>query len=112
MQFKLYEMIWMRTIASQMVDSEQKQVSVRFSHGDAVLSASGQTIVFPGFLRAYVEGSDDPEAELSERESLLPPMKKGETIACPEALPTFHETKPPARYTEASLVKKMEELGI
>jgi DNA topoisomerase I len=111
-QLKLYEMIWMRTVASQMVDSRQLQVSAKIKSGDAIFSASGMTIEFPGFLRAYVEGQDDPEAELAEKEVKLPPLKKGDKIKTNKLEVTDHETKPPARYTEASLVQKMEKEGI
>ncbi|WP_413288630.1 type I DNA topoisomerase [Bdellovibrio sp. HCB337] len=111
-QFKLYDMIWKRTIASQMVDARQKQVSAKIQVGDALFGASGMTIEFPGFLRAYVEGSDDPEAELSEREIRLPALKAKDSVKCLKADPTSHETKPPARYTEASLVQTMEKEGI
>lgn len=112
MQFRLYDLIWKRTVASQMVDARQKQVSVKFKAGDAVFSASGMTIEFPGFLRAYVEGSDDPEADLQEREVRLPELKKAEQLKSVKVEPTEHETKPPARYTEASLVQTMEKEGI
>jgi DNA topoisomerase-1 len=111
-QFKLYDLIWKRTIASQMVDARQKQVSAKITVGDALFSASGMTIEFPGFLRAYVEGSDDPEADLAEREVRLPALKVKDPIKCGKLDPTSHETKPPARYTEASLVQTMEREGI
>lgn len=111
-QLKLYEMIWMRTVASQMVDAKQKQVSAKIQVGDATFGASGMTIEFPGFLRAYVEGSDDPDADLSEREVHLPKMKLNDQLKCGNLQPTDHETKPPARFTEASLVQKMEKEGI
>lgn len=111
-QLKLYELIWKRTVASQMVDARQKQVSSKIQVGEALFSASGMTIEFPGFLRAYVEGSDDPEAELESREVRLPQLKVGDSIACQDLSPTEHETKPPARYTEASLVQTMEKEGI
>jgi DNA topoisomerase I len=111
-QLKLYELIWMRTMASQMVDSRQKQVAVRIKAGDHIFASSGMTIEFPGFLRAYVEGSDDPEADLSDREVRLPALKVGDTVEAKNIEPTQHETKPPARYTEASLVQTMEKEGI
>lgn len=114
---KLYELVWMRTIASQMKDSQGESVQVRLlgrtKHGqDVELSASGYTITFPGFLRAYVEGSDDPAAELEGRERPLPPLKEGQVLPIAALETRFHETQPPARYTEASLVQKMEELGV
>ncbi|MFM6930550.1 MAG: type I DNA topoisomerase [Bdellovibrio sp.] len=111
-QFRLYDLIWKRTIASQMVDARQKQVSAKITVGDAIFGASGMTIEFPGFLRAYVEGSDDPEADLAEREVRLPALKVKDAIKCITLDPTSHETKPPARYTEASLVQTMEKEGI
>ncbi len=111
-QLKLYEMIWMRTVSSQMVDSRQKQVSVKIKSGDTLFSASGMTIEFPGFLRAYVEGQDDPEAELADKEVKLPALKKGDQPKALKLEVTDHETKPPARFTEASLVQKMEKEGI
>lgn len=111
-QFRLYDMIWKRTIASQMVDARQKQVSAKIQVGEALFGASGMTIEFPGFLRAYVEGSDDPEADLAEREVRLPALKIKDAVKCAKLDPTSHETKPPARYTEASLVQTMEKEGI
>ena len=111
-QFKLYDLIWKRTVASQMVDARQKQVSAKITVEDAIFTASGMTIEFPGFLRAYVEGSDDPEADLAEREVRLPSLKTKDNLKCAKLDPTSHETKPPARYTEASLVQTMEKEGI
>lgn len=111
-QYKLYELIWMRTIASQMVDARQKQVSAKIKAGDAIFAASGMTIEFPGFLRAYVEGSDDPDAELAEREIRLPEMKVKDTPLCQRLEATAHETKPPARFTEATLVQTLEKEGV
>ncbi|UXR65266.1 type I DNA topoisomerase [Bdellovibrio bacteriovorus] len=111
-QFRLYDLIWKRTIASQMVDARQKQVSAKITVGEALFGASGMTIEFPGFLRAYVEGSDDPEADLAEREVRLPALVVKDAVKCAKLDPTSHETKPPARYTEASLVQTMEKEGI
>ena len=111
-QLKLYELIWMRTMASQMVDSRQKQVSAKLTANDCIFSANGMTIEFPGFLRAYVEGSDDPDAELSEREVRLPALKVKDSVSMKNLESTSHETKPPARFTEASLVQTMEKEGI
>ena len=113
----LYDLIWKRTIASQMADARGVTVSVRFgataSSGEAtVFSASGRTITFPGFLRAYVQGADDPDSELDDREKLLPAMEEGDRLAVERLEPTGHETRPPARYTEASLVQKLEEIGV
>lgn len=113
----LYRLIWQRTVASQMADAKGVTVSVRLgasseSGEDAVFAASGRTITFPGFLRAYVQGSDDPDAELDDREKILPPLAEGDGLAVQRLEPTGHETRPPARYTEASLVQKLEELGV
>ena len=113
----LYDLIWKRTVASQMADAKGITVSVRLgataSSGDeALFAASGRTITFPGFLRAYVQGSDDPESELDDKEKILPPLEEGDQLAVERLEPTGHETRPPARYTEASLVQKLEELGV
>lgn len=113
----LYDLIWKRTVASQMADAKGVTVSVRLgakakSGEDALFAASGRTITFPGFLRAYVEGADDPESELDDREKILPPLEEGDPLAVERLEPTGHETRPPARYTEASLVQKLEELGV
>ncbi|WP_370325417.1 type I DNA topoisomerase [Euzebya sp.] len=120
---RLYELIWTRTIASQMTDAVGQTVSVRLeapvgSQGGedagatAQFSASGRTITFPGFFRAYVEGSDDPEEALADRETFLPPMAEGDVLSAEEVTAEGHETKPPARYNEPKLVQKLEELGV
>ncbi|MCM2353346.1 MAG: type I DNA topoisomerase [Pseudobdellovibrio sp.] len=111
-QAKLYELIWKRTMASQMTDSRQKQVSAKLSADNTIFNATGTTIEFPGFLRAYVEGSDDPEADLESREVRLPQLKQNDSVKPQKMEPTAHETKPPARFTEASLVQTMEKEGI
>ena len=115
-QLKLYDLIWKRTMASQMTDSRQKQVSAKLTtkvdNKEVVFNATGTTIEFPGFLRAYVEGSDDPEADLESREVRLPQLKVKDAVRVQKVDPTAHETKPPARYTEASLVQIMEKEGI
>ncbi len=115
--FRVYELIWMRTVASQMRDATGLRTNVRMRApagvaGEAVLATSGRVIKFPGFLRAYVEGSDDPEAELDEQERLLPPLTVGQAIAVASAESRGHETQSPARYTEASLIRELEERGI
>ena len=111
-QLKLYDLIWKRTMASQMTNSRQKQVSAKLSAENTVFNATGTTIEFPGFLRAYVEGSDDPEADLESREVRLPQLKQNDSVKAEKMEPTAHETKPPARFTEASLVQTMEKEGI
>ncbi|WP_159770970.1 type I DNA topoisomerase [Streptomyces sp. HM190] len=116
-QFKLYELIWKRTVASQMKDATGNSVTVKIggtaSDGrDAEFSASGKTITFHGFLKAYVEGADDPNAELDDRERRLPQVSEGDALAAEEITVDGHATKPPARYTEASLVKELEEREI
>jgi len=122
--FRLYDLIWKRTMASQMVDARVLRTSIEFTAkgpgGEpAVFSASGKAIEFAGFRRAYVEGSDDPAAELEEQESILPQCKVGDRIdrdGTPVTLVDTeskrHDTLPPARFTEASLIKELERLGI
>ncbi|MCB0377751.1 MAG: type I DNA topoisomerase [Bdellovibrionales bacterium] len=107
----LYELIWKRTIASQMPNAQLKQVNVRLTIGEAIFSASGQSVEFPGFLKVYVESTDE-ESDGNQKEILLPKMKKGDSVECKSAESKEHETKPPARYTEASLVQMMEKEGI
>ncbi|MEU5420344.1 type I DNA topoisomerase [Streptomyces sp. NPDC020667] len=116
-QFRLYELIWKRTVASQMKDATGNSVTVkiggRASDGrDAEFSASGKTITFHGFMKAYVEGADDPNAELDDRERRLPQVTEGDALTADEITADGHATKPPARYTEASLVKELEEREI
>lgn len=111
-QLKLYDLIWKRTMASQMTSSRQKQVSAKLAAENTIFNATGTTIEFPGFLRAYVEGSDDPEADLESREVRLPQLKQNDSVKPQKMEPTAHETKPPARFTEASLVQTMEKEGI
>jgi DNA topoisomerase I len=119
----VYELIWKRTIASQMVDAHLTQDRVRLrarlegvegfdAAVEVGLLASGMRIGFPGFRRAYVEGTDDPEAELADQERLLPDLAEGERAAVRSAEAKGHETQPPDRYSEATLIKKLEDLGI
>ncbi|MFF6913894.1 type I DNA topoisomerase [Streptomyces sp. NPDC012466] len=116
-QFKLYELIWKRTVASQMKDATGNSVTVKIGGTaadgrDVEFSASGKTITFHGFLKAYVEGADDPNAELDDRERRLPQVSEGDALSAEEITVDGHATKPPARYTEASLVKELEEREI
>ncbi len=120
-ELRLYELIWKRTVASQMNDATGTSAQVRLAAPvpegvaegqEAEFSASGRVIAFPGFLRAYVEGEDDPEAELADREVVLPELAVGDVVEGSAFDPGSHSTQPPARYTEASLVKAMEELGV
>ena len=111
-ELRLYELIWKRTVASQMPDSRQTRMVVTIAADNAEFRASGKRIDFAGFIRAYVEGSDDPEAALDDKEVVLPALVVGDTPDCRALDAVKHETQPPARYTEASLVKALEELGI
>ncbi|ADV68337.1 type I DNA topoisomerase [Deinococcus maricopensis] len=116
-EWRLYDLIWKRTVASQMSDARGRRLQVRLEgrSGDgrtALLGANGRTIDFPGFLRAYVEGSDDPEAQLGDREVTLPPLNPGDTVNGDAFKAAGHATQPPARYTEASLVQALEAAGI
>ena len=109
---RLYDLIWKRTMATQMADARLRFDTVTIAVEDAEFRASGRTVEFAGFFRAYVEGSDDPEAAMEDRDSPLPPMKENETVNCDGVDAISHETKPPARYTEASLVGRLEAEGI
>ena len=109
---KVYELIWKRTIASQMVNAQQKQVSVKFKVGQAIFAASGLTLEFAGFLKVYVEAEEEDATDKENREVRLPRLKVGDKIICHDLVITDHETKPPARYTEASLVQTLEKEGI
>jgi DNA topoisomerase I len=116
---RLYDLIWKRTVASQMLDARLKTLVATFDcelagGGKAELTARGRVVLFDGFLRAYVEGADEPEPgkEAEEKEATLPALAAGIDTRVAEAKPSAHQTKPPARYTEAGLVQKLEELGI
>ena len=111
-EFSVYDLIWKRTVASQMADSRQTQVTVQIQVEEAGFRSSGKRIDFPGYLRAYVEGSDDPDAALEDQEVILPNLKVGDHPQCNELEAFGHETQPPARYTEATLVKTLESEGI
>lgn len=111
-EFKLFELIWKRTMASQMADARGRRITITIEGEGCVFQVSGKTIDFPGYLRAYVEGSDSPEAELADQETLLPHVEVGEVLKCLEMVAKEHHTQPPPRYTEASLTKALEELGI
>ena len=110
--FKLYDLIWKRTLACQMKDAEGTRVVATIQAGDCTFRASGKTIKFAGYLRAYVEGSDDPEAELEEMDKVLPAMTQGDSLLVNSVDPATHTTQPPARFTEGSLIKELERLGI
>ena len=119
---RLYDLIWKRAVASQMADAKLLRTTLEITapNGDepAVFTASGKAIQFAGFLRAYVEGSDDPAAEIGDQETVLPKVAVGDLVSPGGALeldslePVGHETTPPPRYTDASLVKRLEEDGI
>lgn len=115
-EFKLYDLIWKRTIATQMADAELEFTGVTITATNngtsADFRASGKKILFPGFFRAYVEGSDDPEAALENQESFLPALTQGDGTDLQDLNFNAHETKPPARYTEATLVKELEKRGV
>ncbi len=119
-EFRLYELIWKRTIASQMADAKGSTATIKL-HADlggcevasaAEYSASGTVITFKGFLAAYEEGTDEPREPKKDGDARLPKLTEGAGVDVVDATASGHETSPPARYTEASLVKKMEELGI
>ena len=109
---RLYDLIWKRTVATQMADARQRHLTVRIEADDAEFRASGKVLEFAGFFRAYVEGSDDPEAALEDQEVLLPDLEEGDVLTLRELEAQSHETRPPARYTEATLVKALESEGI
>jgi DNA topoisomerase-1 len=131
-ELKLYDLIWKRTMASQMLDARVLKTTVEFTAAgpageSCVLTSSGKAIEFAGYRRAYVEGSDDPESELEAQETILPAFKVGDMVVAAGRAsgvpgramatlvgvePKSHETTPPARFTEASLIKKLEEEGI
>lgn len=111
-ELQLYDLIWKRTVATQMAEARQTHITAQIQVADAGFRATGKRIDFPGFFRAYVEGSDDPDAALEDREVILPPLTVGDVLNCSDLEAVGHETQPPARYTEASLVKTLESEGI
>ena len=111
-QFRLFELIWKRTIASQMSDARGHRTTISLQGDGAIFQVSGKTIEFPGFLRAYVEGSDDPQADLADREVILPKVAVEQAVNCRGLETKGHETQPPPRYSEAALTRALEELGI
>jgi DNA topoisomerase-1 len=108
----LYSLIWKRTMATQMAEARLLFQTVTIAAEDAEFRATGRHVEFPGFFRAYVEGVDDPEAALDDQEAALPPLSEGATLGCRQVDPLPHETKPPARFTEATLIRKLEEEGV
>ncbi|MCC6492211.1 MAG: type I DNA topoisomerase [Pirellulales bacterium] len=111
-EFRLFDMIWKRTIASQMADARGRRISITIEGEGCVFQVSGKTIDFSGYLRAYVEGSDDPSAELADQERILPSVEIGEPLNCTSLEAKEHSTQPPARFSEAALTKALEERGI
>ncbi len=116
-QFRLYELIWMRTVASQMKDAVGQSVSIRIggtagTGEDVVFAATGRVITFHGFLKAYVEGTDDALAARDDAETRLPALNEGDAVSAASVSASGHETKPPARYTEATLIKELEDREI
>lgn len=111
-EFKLFDLIWKRTIASQMADAVGRRIVVTIEGGGCVFQVTGKTIDSPGYLRAYVEGSDDPDADLADQERTLPSVEVGELLKCTDMTAKGHSTQPPDRYSEAALTKSLEEKGI
>lgn len=111
-ELRLYDLIWKRTLASQMAEAKKKSMSVKIKAEDTIFSASGMKIVFPGYLRVYVEGKDSPEEALEDQEILLPNLKEKDKVDLKKLEPLSHQTTPPARYTEASLIQALEKSGI
>ena len=111
-EYKLYELIWQRTIASQMADVKGVSMKVTIGNKDVEFTTTGRTVTFAGFLRAYSDAIADAAASSDANQSRLPHLKVGDEVAISDVAADEHTTNPPARYTEASLVKKMEDLGI
>jgi DNA topoisomerase-1 len=108
----LYTLIWKRTLATQMAEAVKASTKAVITAGEAEFGATGTRIVFPGFIKVYVEGHDDPEQALLSSETWLPELKENEELNLSRVDPDAHITKAPARFTEASLVKELEKLGI
>ncbi len=111
-ELRLYDLIWKRTVATQMAEARQTHITVTLEVDNAEFKATGKRIDFPGFFRAYVEGSDDPDAAIENQEVILPRLQAGDAVDCSNLDAIGHETQPPSRYTEASLVKTLESEGI
>ena len=111
-EYKLYELIWQRTIASQMADVKGVSMKVTIGNEDVEFTTTGRTVTFAGFLRAYSDAIADAAVSSDANQSRLPHLKVGDEVAISDVAADEHTTNPPARYTEASLVKKMEDLGI
>ncbi|HOW94769.1 MAG TPA: type I DNA topoisomerase, partial [Mycolicibacterium fallax] len=117
-EFRLYELIWQRTVASQMADARGTTLSLRIAGAaadgrDVTFAASGRTLTFAGFLKAYVETVDElAGGEADDAERRLPNLRQGQQVSANALTPDGHSTNPPARYTEASLIKALEDLGI
>jgi DNA topoisomerase I len=108
----LYDLVWKRAMATQMADARLELATVQVGAAEAVFRASGRRVLFPGFFRAYVEGSDDPEAAIEDRDAPLPALAVSEALDLLALTPEGHQTQPPGRYTEAALVKALEAEGI
>ncbi len=111
-EYKLFQMIWKRTVASQMADARGRRISITIEGEGCIFQVGGKIIDFPGYLRAYVEGSDDPDAELADKETLLPDVSVGDLLDCTNLEPKSHTTAPPSRFSEAALTAALEEKGI
>lgn len=111
-EFKLFDLIWKRTIASQMADARGRRIQITIEGEGCEFQVGGKTIDFPGYLRAYVEGSDDPTADLADQEIVLPDVAVGEPLRALDMQAKSHTTQPPARFSEAALTRTLEEMGI
>ncbi|MCA9249061.1 MAG: DNA topoisomerase I, partial [Planctomycetales bacterium] len=111
-EYRLFEMIWKRTIASQMADAQGRRITIGVEGEGCRFQVGGKTIDFAGYLRAYVEGSDDPESDLADRETVLPSVAVGEPLRLAGLETKSHTTQPPARFSEAALTRTLEEMGI
>ena len=109
-QYRLFELIWKRTIACQMSDAKKQRVSITIEGGGATFTASGTSIVFEGFLRAYVEGSDNPEAEIANRERILPRVSEQDALAADSLDPKSHTTQPPADSVSDGIVRLQRQV--
>lgn len=108
-QYRLYKLVWERFVASQMASAVMDTMTVDIQAGNALFRAAGSKVKFPGFMKVYVESNDDGT---TEEDNLLPPLSEGDKLKCESTVPKQHFTQPPPRYTEARLVRALEELGI